>query len=223
MAPAQVVAGYFRVSQARDGMKAPEMYRDEIERYCAYKGWRLAHVFSDIDYSGWRGAPTRPQLEEIKRRRSEFSAIVVPKLARFGRSVRDLVQLFDLFDRDGIALVFLDMNIDTSTSQGRLLRHIMAAFAEYESDVKADYARANHRMVAIQGRPWGGRPPFGYLHHPTERTYVIDEKHAPIVREIFDRYEAGQSQWRIACDLNDENKRRPSGCDWTTQHISAAS
>ena len=55
---------------------------------------------------------------------------------------------FDLFDGDGIALVFLDMNIDTCTSQGRLLRNIMAAFAEYESDVKSDYARANDRMVA---------------------------------------------------------------------------
>ncbi len=76
----------------------------------------------------------------------EFSAIIVPKLARFGRSVMDLVELFELFDHDRVALVFLDMNIDTSPSQGPLL---MAAFAEYESDVKADYARASYR-----NRPW---------------------------------------------------------------------
>jgi site-specific DNA recombinase len=69
---------------------------------------------------------------------------VIPKLSRFGRSVKDLVGLFDQFDRDGVALVFLDMNLDTSTSQGRLLRHVMVAFAEYESDVKGDYARANY-------------------------------------------------------------------------------
>ena len=136
------VAGYFRVSQARDGMKAPEMYQDEIERYCRYKNVRLGHVFSDIDYSGYRGAKPRPALEDLKARRVEFDAVVIPKLARFGRSVKELVELFDLFDTDGISLVFLDMNIDTSTSQGRLLRHVMAAFAEYESDVKADYARA---------------------------------------------------------------------------------
>lgn len=65
------------------------------------------------------------------------------------------MELFELFDHDGVALVFLDMNIDTSTSQGRLLRHIMAAFAEYESDVKADYARASHRLARSQGLPWG--------------------------------------------------------------------
>ncbi len=77
-------------------MKAPEIYRDEINRYCAYRRLRLAEVFSDIDRSGFRGAKARPALEELTRRRLEFSAIIVPKLARFGRSVRDLVELFAL-------------------------------------------------------------------------------------------------------------------------------
>jgi len=70
----------------------------------------------------------------------------------------------------------------------------MAAFAEYESDVKADYARANHRMVRAQGRPWGGRPPFGYDHHPTERSYVANEQRAEIVRCVFDLYSNGASR-----------------------------
>jgi DNA invertase Pin-like site-specific DNA recombinase len=156
------VAGYYRVSVARDDMKAPELYRDEIERYCNYKRLQLTDVFSDIDRSGYRGARSRPGLEELKLRHLEFSAVIVPKLSRFGRSVKELVELFDLFDNNGVSLVFLDMNIDTSTSQGRLLRHIMAAFAEYESDVKADYARANHRLARSQGLPWD-LPPFGYV------------------------------------------------------------
>ena len=84
----ETVAGYFRVSHARDDMRAPELYRDQIERYCAYKGLVLAEVFSDIDYSAFRGAKSRPALEELKARRFEFSGVVVPKLARFGRSVR---------------------------------------------------------------------------------------------------------------------------------------
>lgn len=98
--------------------------------------------------------------------------------------------------------MFLDMNVDTSTSQGRLLRHVMAAFAEYESDVKADYARANHRRVALEGRPWGGRAPFGYERHPTERTYVIVPERAEVVRTIFTRYAKGASQYEIAKELD---------------------
>ncbi len=102
---ARGVAGYFRVSQARDDMRAPELYRSEIERYCEYSARELVEVFSDIDHSAFRGAPRRPGLEELKRRRREFSSVIIPKLSRLGRSVKELVELFELFERDGIALV----------------------------------------------------------------------------------------------------------------------
>jgi DNA invertase Pin-like site-specific DNA recombinase len=59
--------------------------------------------------------------------RHAYGAVIVPKLSRFGRSMKELIRLFDVFDSDHIPLVFLDMNLDTSTSQGRLLRHILAA------------------------------------------------------------------------------------------------
>ena len=213
------VAGYFRVSQARDGMKAPEMYQDEIERYCRYKDVRLGRVFSDIDFSGYRGAKPRPALEDLKARRVEFDAVVIPKLARFGRSVKELVELFDLFDTDGISLVFLDMNIDTSTSQGRLLRHVMAAFAEYESDVKADYARANHRRIRAEGRPWGGTPPVGYDFVKERRTYVINEERAAVVRDIYERYRSGASQYGIARALNEDKTLHPKGKAWRASQI----
>jgi hypothetical protein len=54
------VAGYYRISQARDNMSAPAMYEAEIERYCAYKQLALHQVLCDLDYSGWRGARPRP-------------------------------------------------------------------------------------------------------------------------------------------------------------------
>ena len=59
------VAGYYRISQARDEMHAPEIYRGEIERYCDYQGLRLAKVFSDIDYSGYHGSEKRPALKDL--------------------------------------------------------------------------------------------------------------------------------------------------------------
>ena len=118
----------------------PEIYEDEIRRFCGYKKLSLARLYSDIDYSAFRGAKPRPSLEQLVADRSNYSAIIVPKLSRFGRSMKELIRLFDVFDSDRIPLVFLDMNLDTSTSQDRLLRRILAAFAEYESDVKADYS-----------------------------------------------------------------------------------
>jgi DNA invertase Pin-like site-specific DNA recombinase len=113
----QNVAGYLRVSQARDDMKAPEIYRSEIERYCRYRNLTLGEIFSDIDFSGYNSSEKRSALNELVRRRHEFAAVIVPKLSRFGRSLKHLTQLFVTFDRDGIALVFLDLGMDTSTSQ----------------------------------------------------------------------------------------------------------
>jgi DNA invertase Pin-like site-specific DNA recombinase len=193
------VAGYYRVSQARDGMRAPEIYEDEIRRYCTFKGLHLRELFSDIDFSGYKHSEKRPALGELVDRRAEFSAVIVPKLSRFGRSLKHLIQLFDVFDRDGISLVFLDMNIDTATSQGRLLRHIMAAFAEYESDVKADYARANYRHAMLNGRTWG-KPPFGYV--AEDKCYFVDDSKADVVRHVYARYLAGATLTSIAAELN---------------------
>jgi DNA invertase Pin-like site-specific DNA recombinase len=195
------VAGYFRVSVARDDMKAPELYSDEITRYCGYRNLALKEIFSDIDYSGYNNSERRPALNELVCRRHEFSAVIVPKLSRFGRSLKHLTQLFETFDNDGIALVFLDLGMDTSTSQGRLLRNIMASFAEYESDVRADYTRANFRFVTQQGRPFGGLPPYGYLYDRKNRTYRPHPQQADVVRFIFRRYEEGVGQLRIAREL----------------------
>jgi site-specific DNA recombinase len=195
----QHVAGYFRISIARYDMKAAELYAQEIERYCVHRNLNLVEIFSDIDYSGYNRSEKRPALGELVRRRAEFSAVVIPKLSRFGRSLKHLTQLFDRFDSDGISLVFLGLGMDTSTSQGRLLRNIMAAFAEYESDVRGDYTRANVRHAAQKGRPFGGPPPYGYVRR--NKTYEPHPEHADVVRFIFSRYRDGASQFRIAQEL----------------------
>jgi site-specific DNA recombinase len=212
MPPDLPVAGYFRVSQARDDMKAPEFYQADIDRYCELRHFELAETFSDIDFSAFRGAKTRPALEELKRRRKEFSAVIVPKLSRFGRSVKDLISLFELFETDGVALIFLDMGLDTSTSQGRLLRHILAAFAEYESDVRGDYFRAAQDARARKGLPPMGWIAFGYRR--VKGTYEISKPEAEVVRAIFNRYEAGESMLAITRWLNDEGITSPRGLSW---------
>jgi DNA invertase Pin-like site-specific DNA recombinase len=196
---AKPVGGYYRVSQARDGMKAPELYEDEIRRYCAYRNLELGEIFSDIDYSGYKNSEKRPALNELVRRRHEFSGVVVPKLSRFGRSLKHLTQLFDTFDSDGIALIFLDLGLDTTTSQGRLLRNVMAAFAEYESDVRGDYTRANARRMISQGLPFGAHAPFGYARDG--KSYAPDPVRAAAVQFMFERYAAGASLYRIAQEL----------------------
>jgi DNA invertase Pin-like site-specific DNA recombinase len=102
-------------------MQAPEIYSDEIRRYCGYRRFVLGELYSDIDCSGYRNSgyrnsEKRPALNRLIQERSQYSAVVVPKLSRFGRSLRHLSELFELFDNDGIDLIFLDIGVDTGTS-----------------------------------------------------------------------------------------------------------
>jgi DNA invertase Pin-like site-specific DNA recombinase len=199
-------------------MHSPELYEEEINRYCTYKKLELSTIYSDIDYSAFRGARTRPSLEQLVERRKDYSAVIVPKLSRFGRSMKELVRLFGLFDADRVPLVFLDMNLDTSTSQGRLLRHILAAFAEYESDVKADYTRATHRRIRAEGRPWGTAP-YGYVRGSEPATWEIDPVKGAVVAEIYGRYLAGSSANAIAMWLNREDIPTARALMWKGQAI----
>ena len=197
MAQSQV-AGYFRVSRARDGMHAPDIYREQIQRYCTYRDLTLVDVYSDIDFSGYRNSEKRPALNQLVEERHRYSGVVVPKLSRFGRSLRHLCEMFELFDNDGIDLIFLDIGVDTGTSQGRLLRNVMGAFAEYESAMRSDYSRASHRHLVMKGLPGGGPAPYGYVRRGRE--FEIDPGKARIV-QVGDGCERPLSESRSTSPL----------------------
>jgi DNA invertase Pin-like site-specific DNA recombinase len=184
------VAGYFRISRARDGMHAPDIYCEQIKRYCDYRTLDLSEIYSDIDSSGYRNSEKRPALRRLVEERCRYSAIVIPKLSRFGRSLRHLSELFELFDSDGVDLIFMDIGIDTGSSQGRLLRNVMSSFAEYESDVRSDYSKAAHRYRTERGYP-NGNAPYGY--ERSGKSFRINESKANLVFEVFESYAAGQN------------------------------
>jgi site-specific DNA recombinase len=220
------VAGYYRISVERDGMLAPEVYERQIREHCAYKKLHLHEpMFSDIGVSGSRAARSkRKGLDELLSRRQEFSAVVVPRLNRFGRSLVDLSELFETFDNDDIGLIFLDLEIDTRTATGKLVRNIMATLAEWEADRLSESWKQVHQQMASEGRSFGGgATPYGYQSvsaedvrngHSQPQGYYPDPESAPIVQEIFERYLRGDNLHAIAGDLRDREVPTRSGGRW---------
>ncbi|MFN2491086.1 MAG: recombinase family protein [Actinomycetota bacterium] len=214
------VAGYFRISKARDEMKAPAIYRGQIEDYCRYKKLGCLQVFEDIDFSGRRGAKPRPALTELLERRHEFSAVITPKLTRFGRSLGDLYELFNRFDDDGIGLVFLDVEVDTRTAGGKLVRNIMAAFANYETDLISERWRDVARYLKKNGRRNGGfSTPLGYRYDRVSKSYEIVPHEADVVREVFRRFLAGDAITSIVSDFNTRRVPTKNGGVWHTKTV----
>lgn len=83
---------------------------------------------------------------------------VVWKLDRLGRSVKQLVELVDGFQRDGVQFVSLTDGIDTSTPAGRFFFHVMASLAEMERELIVERTRAGLAAARRQGRTGGRKP-----------------------------------------------------------------
>ena len=83
--------------------------------------------------------------------------LVVTRLSRIARSVKNLTEVAALLDARGINLLVLRQHIDTRTPAGRLTFHILAAVDEFTADVIAENTREGLAAARARGRK-GGRP-----------------------------------------------------------------
>lgn len=99
----------------------------------------------------------RPKLREMVGQLRKGDVVVVWKLDRLGRSLRDLVDLVSNFQDTGVGFKSLQDNIDTTTPAGKLTFHLFAALAEFERDIISSRTRAGLDAARARGRK-GGRP-----------------------------------------------------------------
>ena len=100
-------------------------------------------------------------------------------------------------------MVFLDLDMDTNTAFGRMMRTFLSAMAEFESDRISDYWRETYQYNVRAGRPHP-RAPIGYRYDEAAKTYRIVGPKARIVRDIFDRYVVdGEATHAIAREYSD--------------------
>lgn len=84
--------------------------------------------------------------------------VVIWRLDRLGRSLKNLIQLVDRLEASQVGLCSLQENIDTTSSGGRLVFHLFGALAEFERNIIRERTRAGLSAARIRGRQ-GGRPP----------------------------------------------------------------
>lgn len=99
----------------------------------------------------------RPKLKQLIERLREGDVVIVWKLDRLGRSLRELVLLIDKFQQIGVEFQSLEDHIDTTSPTGKLTFHIFAAMAEFERDLISQRTKAGLAAARSRGRK-GGRP-----------------------------------------------------------------
>ena len=102
-------------------------------------------------------AKSRPELEKCLDSLREGDALVVWRLDRFGRSLKDLVSKMEALEEKDVDFVSLTEGIDTTTAQGKLTFHIFGALAEFERELTRERTMAGLEAAREQGRV-GGRP-----------------------------------------------------------------
>ena len=98
----------------------------------------------------------RPGLSKVLEALREGDTLVVWKLDRLGRSVKNLVDLVSALQKQEIQFKSLTDAIDTSTSSGRFFFHVMASLAQMERELTVERTRAGLEVARKLGRK-GGR------------------------------------------------------------------
>ena len=140
-----MLVGYARVSTQDQN---PELQTDALSRAGCEK------VFTE-QASGARG--DRPELLAAIDYVREGDTLMVWKLDRLARSLKQLIQTVEGLEDRNVGLRSLTEAIDTTTSGGRLIFHIFASLAEFERSIIRERTRAGLDAAIARGRK-GGRP-----------------------------------------------------------------
>lgn len=146
MVDAMVNVGYARVStsEQREDGQTDALRAADCER-----------IFTD-HASGTLS--TRSALTDALAYLRAGDTLVISKLDRLGRSVKNLTELSEELDRREVGLRVLTQGIDTTTPGGKLFFHMLAAIAEFEHGLIVERTTAGIAAARARGRRGGAKP-----------------------------------------------------------------
>jgi len=148
----------------------------------------------------------------------QVQAVIVAKLDRLTRSVKDLCELLEVFERRGVALISVAESLDTSSASGRLVMNIMAAVSQWEREAIAERTRDALRHKRDKGERVGNIA-FGFRLSADGKHVEPDGDEQAVLREIDQLRNSGVSLRRIAALLNAKALRTRRGTAWRLEHV----
>ena len=204
--------GYIRVStrmQVEQGVSLDEQ-ESRLRGYANYHDIELVRVERDEGFSGKNS--NRPGFKAVMAAldMGEVEAVLVTRLDRFTRSVRELLGLVEVYFLDGKRqLISMTENIDTRSAHGRFSLALFGSLAQLERErmgerVSAVLAYKKQNMEYI-----GGRVPYGYDNNGG--LLIENEKEQRIIKKMVGWRRQGLNYPQIAKRLLDEGYRRRTG------------
>jgi site-specific DNA recombinase len=216
------IAIYIRVStedQAKEGYSL-EVQREYLESFAQREGYEIFKVYCDDGISAYstRREALQQLLKDTKQKR--FNLVLVYKIDRFSRNLKDLLTLVDELSSYGVAFKSATEPFDTTTSAGKLMFQQLGSFAEFERNRIAE--RVFPGMVkGVQRGNWQGArfSPFGYVYNKAKKLLEIEKREADIVKLIYTMYLSGKSTQDIAVYLNKKKYQTRTGKQFYNKFI----
>ncbi len=216
--------GYIRVStedQAVSGLGLADQ-EQKVRGQAAAKGLTI-ELIKDEGYSA--KSLNRPGAEKLMAmiQRREIGGVIVAKLDRLTRSIKDLGTLVELFDRHGVALASCAESFDTTTAGGRMILNMIGVIAQWEREVIAERTRDGLAQLKRRGEH-AGMVQYGYRSSGTKKAggtgkLLENKAEMRIVNLIKAERAAGKSLREIAEHLNALDFRTRRGSPWRVQYV----
>ncbi|MBU4311322.1 MAG: recombinase family protein, partial [Candidatus Omnitrophica bacterium] len=216
------VAVYIRVStedQAKEGYSL-EVQREYLVSFAAHENYEVFKVYCDDGISAYstRRLALQQLLADAKAKR--FELVLVHKIDRFSRNLKDLLMLVDELSSYGVGFKSATEPFDTTTSAGKLMFQQLGSFAEFERNRIAERVFPGMIKGVQQGNWQGARfAPFGYTYNKIKKLLETEEREANIVKLIYTMYLSGKSTHDIAAYLDKKGYKTRTGKQFYNKFI----
>ncbi len=213
------VAAYARVSSGKDAML--QSLSAQISYYSnmiqSRNDWLYAGVYADEAKTGTK--ENRPEFQRMLTdcKDGKINMIITKSISRFARNTVTLLETVRELKDIGVAVFFEEQNINTLNADGELMLTILASYAQEESLSVSENQKWRVKRNFEEGKPWNGTI-LGY--RIKNGQYVIHEKEAEIVRNIFDLYLSGLGFEAITRKLNEDDMMTRYNKKWSKLGVS---
>jgi site-specific DNA recombinase len=211
--------GYTRVStdkQADKGVSL-EVQLEKIRAMAVVQGAEVLEVIQDAGESA--KSLERPGMARLLSLvdASKVEVVIIAKLDRLTRSVRDLGELLERFNRKGVSLVSVAESLDTGSAAGRLVLNIMTAVSQWEREAIGERTQTALLHKKEHGKVYN-HVPYGFVRDGDSLVALAEEQ--AIVSRIRVLRANGWALRRIAEALNCDSVPTKHGGQWFPQTVS---
>ena len=200
---------YARYSSDSQREESIEGQLRECTEYAERNGITILRSYIDRALSA--RTADRPEFQNMIKDSEQklFDVVLIWKLDRFSRDRYDSAHYKHILKKNGVKVVSVKENISDGP-EGIILESTLEGYAEFYSAELSEKIHRGQKENALKWKNNGGGTPLGYAVEPDD-VLAIDPLTAPLVKEIFTRYDAGENISSITASLNERGLKTSKG------------